>query len=194
MQICAWVKDRKHKYLKCSERFAQLAGLDSAHAIAGKRDQDLIWKNAANDIYKEDVMVLAGLSVKNAHHTRLTFQGPKSVLINKQHEKNWLVGTAMDISGQVLMEQNGQWNMQTRNFEVNGIQLTPKEIEVVRLLLIGQSSKLMAAKLAISIKTIEQRIESLRRKFNAGSKVALAQILHRIGLTYLATHKDQYMV
>lgn len=192
-RVNAWIKDRHSKYVKCSEGFAQHSGLDSPAAIIGKHDTDLIWHESASLIIKEDKLIIAGLQVINAQHFRPTSKGVKTLLINKQLQKNWLTGNAVDITGRILMEQNGRWNIQTGKFEVNNIHLTQKEVEVVRLLLVGLSSKLMAIRLNISIKTVEQRIESLRRKFNAGSKVVLTETLHQFGLAYLASKKDQLL-
>mgnify|MGYP000066233514 CR=1 FL=1 len=192
-RVNAWIKDRHGTYVKCSEGYAAHAGIDSAKAIIGKCDHDLIWHDHADRIFKQDTMVMAGLAVTNSHTMLITSQGIKTILSNKQKEQNYLIGNAVDITGQVLMEQKGRWNIQTGHFEVNGIQLTAKEVDVVRLLLMANSSKIIAAKLDISPKTVEQRIENLRRKFNAGSKVALAQTLHLSGLSYLAMGKDKYL-
>ncbi len=192
-RVNAWIKDSQSCYIKVSEGFAQHTGLDSPTQIIGKRDTDLIWQENAPYIYKEDKLIFAGIQIINAQHYRRTSKGIKTLLINKQLQKEWLVGNAVDITGRVLMQQNGRWNIQTKRFEINGLKITAKEIEVVRLLLIGQSSKLMAIRLSISIKTVEQRIESLRRKFNAGSKVVLTEILHQWGMGYLASQTDKLL-
>lgn len=190
-RINAWVKDSQGHYIKCSEGFAMHAGLDSPTSIIGKRDDQLIWKDDFIRINREDRLVISGLSVSNAHHIMPTHKGLKTILVNKYAEKRHLVGHAIDITGQVLMEQKGRWNLKTGMFEINGIELTQKEIEVVRLILLGQSTKLIAAHLGMHEKTIEQRQESLRRKFNCASKVVLVQTLHKSGLSYLAMNKDK---
>ena len=192
--INAWIKDPSGRYLKASEGFALHAGLDSPKEIIGKQDHELIWQKNVQRIYHYDKMALAGLPVKNSHQIIQTKHGLKTILVNKHTENKLLIGNAVDITGKVLMQQQGRWNIKTGMFELGSLTLTHKEVDVIRLLLIGQSGKLIAAKLNIHEKTAEQRIDTLRRKFRAGSKVALTEKLHSAGLTYLAMQKDQFML
>jgi DNA-binding CsgD family transcriptional regulator len=55
-----------------------------------------------------------------------------------------------------------------------GDQLSPREIEVVRLLVAGHSVREIADALFLSPKTIDRHVDSARRKLNAPSRVALA--------------------
>jgi DNA-binding CsgD family transcriptional regulator len=190
----AWIKNANGRYSKCSEGFAVHAGLDSPASIIGKKDSELIWKSALSTIMREDKIALAGQPVCNAHRIVTTHKGTKTILVNKYAKDRYLTGNATDITGHVLMDQRGRWNFKTGSFEVNGLELTKKEVEVVRLLLIGQSSKLIAAHLNIHEKTVEQRLESLKRKFKCNSKVALVQRLHYGGLSYLAMNKDKLLM
>lgn len=190
----AWIKNTNGRYEKCSEGFAIHAGLDSPASIIGKRDNDLIWKTALPIILREDKIALSGQPILNAHRIVTTKKGQKTILVNKNAKDKFLTGNATDITGHVLMDQRGRWNFKTGTFEINGTELTKKEVEVVRLLLIGQSSKLIAANLNIHEKTVEQRLESLKRKFKCNSKVSLVQRLHHSGLSYLAMNKDKLLM
>lgn len=189
--INAWIKDRNGRYLKCSESFAQYAGVDSPSAIIGMDDTQLVWRDGIQQIRRGDVMTFAGAPVTNAHYTLLTHAGLKSILLNKHAANDILVGSAIDITGKVLMTQNGRWDINKKVFTVNNIDLTVKEIDVIRLLLLGQSVKLIAARLSLHTKTIEQRIDILRKKFNVNSKVDLVHYLHQNGLEYLAHNIDK---
>ncbi len=57
--------------------------------------------------------------------------------------------------------------------QVDGISLSPRESEVLFLVLRGKTSKLAAAALGLSYRTVEQYVETLKLKFGVQSKIEL---------------------
>jgi DNA-binding NarL/FixJ family response regulator len=65
------------------------------------------------------------------------------------------------------------------------IVLTPREIEVLRLLADGASNKIIAHKLGISDHTAKFHVTSILSKLNAGSRTEAVTLGVRMGLVYL---------
>jgi NarL family two-component system response regulator YdfI len=63
--------------------------------------------------------------------------------------------------------------------------LTPREIEVLRLLADGASNKLIAHKLGISDHTVKFHVTSILSKLNAGTRTEAVTLGVRMGLVYL---------
>jgi DNA-binding CsgD family transcriptional regulator len=60
--------------------------------------------------------------------------------------------------------------------------LTPREIEVIRLLARGFTNRELAGRLHISIRTAEFHRASIRRKLSLGSRAELVEYVERSGL------------
>jgi two-component system, NarL family, response regulator YdfI len=65
------------------------------------------------------------------------------------------------------------------------VALTPREIEVLRLLADGASNKLIAHKLGISDHTVKFHVTSILSKLNAGTRTEAVTLGVRLGLVYL---------
>ena len=65
------------------------------------------------------------------------------------------------------------------------VALTPREIEVLRLLADGASNKMIAHKLGISDHTVKFHVTSILTKLNAGSRTEAVTLGVRMGLVYL---------
>jgi DNA-binding NarL/FixJ family response regulator len=63
--------------------------------------------------------------------------------------------------------------------------LTPREIEVLRLLADGASNKIIAHKLGISDHTVKFHVTSILSKMNAGTRTEAVTLGVRMGLVYL---------
>lgn len=64
-----------------------------------------------------------------------------------------------------------------------GDQLSPRELDVVRLLVTGKTDQQIAERLFVSPKTVRYHLGSARRKLNAPSRTALAVAAVRVGIT-----------
>jgi DNA-binding NarL/FixJ family response regulator len=65
------------------------------------------------------------------------------------------------------------------------VALTPREIEVLRLLADGMSNKIIAHQLGISDHTVKFHVTSILTKLNAGSRTEAVTLGVRMGLVYL---------
>lgn len=65
------------------------------------------------------------------------------------------------------------------------VALTPREIEVLRLLADGASNKIVAHKLGISDHTVKFHVASILSKLNAGTRTEAVTLGVRMGLVYL---------
>jgi len=65
------------------------------------------------------------------------------------------------------------------------VSLTPREIEVLRLLADGASNKIIAHKLGISDHTVKFHVTSILSKMNAGTRTQAVTMGVRMGLVYL---------
>ncbi len=63
--------------------------------------------------------------------------------------------------------------------------LTPREIEVLRLLADGASNKIIGHKLGISDHTVKFHVTSILSKMNAGTRTEAVTLGIRMGLVYL---------
>lgn len=63
--------------------------------------------------------------------------------------------------------------------------LTPREVEVLRLLADGDSNKIIAYKLGISDHTVKFHVASILSKLNAGSRTEAVTLGVRLGMIYL---------
>ena len=63
--------------------------------------------------------------------------------------------------------------------------LTPRELEVLRLLADGASNKMIAHKLGISEHTVKFHVTSILSKLNAGTRTEAVTLGIRQGLVYL---------
>jgi DNA-binding NarL/FixJ family response regulator len=63
-----------------------------------------------------------------------------------------------------------------------GSELSPRELEVVRLLLAGRTVREIAEDLFLSPKTVDRHVDSARRKLRAPSRIALAAAALEMGI------------
>ena len=61
-------------------------------------------------------------------------------------------------------------------------EFTPREIQVIHILQLGQPAKLMASKLGVSTFTINQHLRSIYRKLNARNKMEAVLNARSMGL------------
>ena len=64
-----------------------------------------------------------------------------------------------------------------------GAGLTPRELEVLRLIAAGQSNQAIADALFISLLTVKGHVKSILAKLGVDSRTAAAAHAHRHGLT-----------
>jgi len=93
-----------------------------------------------------------------------------AVLMESATFSNWLPGSVIETdSGPKLASAS----------------LTPREIEVLRLLADGASNKMIGHKLGISDHTVKFHVTSILSKMNAGTRTEAVTLGVRMGLVYL---------
>jgi DNA-binding NarL/FixJ family response regulator len=63
-----------------------------------------------------------------------------------------------------------------------GLGLTPRELEVLRLVADGRSNRQIAEELFISVKTASVHVSNILAKLRVGSRVEAAAVAHRLAL------------
>ena len=191
-----FAKNMKLQFTFCTNNMAESAGLESPKKIIGKTDYDLCWKNYAPFYTLTDQKILTeSLFYFNQIEKQQTKKGIVEVLISKYplfNEKNNLIGIGgyyIDISQYYLMKKNGYYDSLTKRFyytkdEIN-FYLTIREIEVLRLLMIGYQPKKIALLLKISRRTVEIYVENLKEKLHCSSKAEVINSAFFLGLNYL---------
>jgi DNA-binding CsgD family transcriptional regulator len=64
-----------------------------------------------------------------------------------------------------------------------GTGLTPRELEILQLIAVGQTNAAMAAELFISVKTVDTHVSRVLRKLGVSRRTQAAALAHRLGLT-----------
>jgi DNA-binding NarL/FixJ family response regulator len=62
-------------------------------------------------------------------------------------------------------------------------QLTPREVEVLRLIAAGKSNQEIARELVISINTVTNHVKNILGKTDSANRTEAANFAHRHGLT-----------
>lgn len=197
--IYSFSKDRHGRFLACNDAFAELAGVDSAHAIQGMHDKQMPWRDIAHAFHATDRLALRGSNLINFSETifnkdqKLTILTSKTQLLNTKRETIGITGSFIDISGYRLIRQpehkpicydadKQRYYFTTTPFK--GIYLTQKEYAVFKELLLGLTAKSIARHLDSSIKTIEHHIEAIRHKLQCHSKHEVISTAVMLGLSY----------
>jgi len=94
----------------------------------------------------------------------------------------WVAGEA---AGEAARDAAGENTSDTASGFRTPVSLTPREIEVLRLLAGGTSNKVIAHKLGISDHTVKFHVTSILSKMNAGTRTEAVTLGVRMGLVYL---------
>jgi DNA-binding CsgD family transcriptional regulator len=190
-----WAKDKNYKYLYCNENYARAAGLDSPGQIVGMSDDNMPWRELADFFRQGDHDVFQGKIRVNVPETEIMVDRRADILVSESQllDKNQrcigLAGSFIDITGLNIIKKTGYYNAKKRRYylgnELGNIWLTPREVEVLKNLLLGYTVKHIGHLLKISHKTVEGYIENLRNKLNVTSKNEVISTAIRLGLTQL---------
>jgi DNA-binding CsgD family transcriptional regulator len=192
--IYTYKKDRNSRYIDCNERFAEICGLDSPAQIIGKSDIDLPWKEQAKTFYNEDEIVRQGNNITNRRiplatkNTIIPLLNSKQLLVDTTSNDPIILGFAIS-----LVEGMINKNMQASHFKrkialldnFGKIDLSVRELEVLKQILRGSSAKQSAKALKLSYRTVEYYIENLKSLFNCNSKQELIEKCFEIGFIHL---------
>lgn len=189
-----WVKGLDGKFTSCSENVAELQGADSPQQIIGKSDSDLLWRDRAPLYAIEDQLAQAGRLVQN-HQTQRTIRGVIQILVTKSplYDRNerivGTVGSSIDVTSLVWYKKFGHLDEKNRLLlgpTFSNQHLTPREVDTLRLILIGLPGSEIAKRLKLSKRTVESYIEAIKSKLQCRTKGDIVATCVQNGLTYLA--------
>jgi len=202
--IC-W-KDRDSVFLGCNDLVARLAGLSSTADIVGKTDQDMIWGKGgyAEALRINDQQVLGGIAKLSIG--RFTFaDGSRRTMLVKKFPLikpcGSIIGTACTLNEIPIANlQNILSAIENHGFKITNnrtlkeinqhyideayqqMTLSAKERQVLYYLVRGGSAKIIAYKMCLSPRTIEDYINNLKYKFNCRTKADVIRNVFESGI------------
>lgn len=189
-------KDRRLRFLHCSQNMLESTGLYSANEIIGKTDFDLAWKDRAEFYRAIDQKIL---TEEFSYFNRIELQTQKDreaqiliskyPLLNKEGDCIGIGSHYIDISQYYLINKNGYSDHTTGRFyfyENATLQyFTPREVETLKLLMIGHQAKKIALMLKISKRTVDDHIDNIKLKLNCRTKAEIIIAVFKMGLSHL---------
>lgn len=198
--IFTWVKDKKFRFISCSENLTKLAGEDSPKSMIGKDDFSLVWRKDASFFREKDglifnsqvkyINVIEAIDVSTdagieKQHILIT----KSPLFNRSGKCIGIAGSHINLPGyspagvdrHFIDEQGRLWLPEGFGSEY----LTRKEVAVLRLILAGKTSKQTAKVMGISFRTVEEYTQKIRKKFQCSHKNEIHSVAIEYGITHL---------
>ncbi len=194
--LYVWAKDKSSRYIYVNENYAKAAGMDSPCQMIGKTDDEMPWRDLADEFKRGDQVVLNGASRMNSPEKTSTVIGVTDILVSEMRfvDQNGEVigvkGSFIDITGKKIVQKPGYYDAENDRyyigiFELGDIYLTGREMSVFKGVMQGWTAAQIAKVMKLSPKTIEAYIVFIRRKFGVGTKAELITIAMRYGLTHL---------
>lgn len=190
--VFIFCKDRHGKYVHANELLAQAAGLDSPSQIINKTDDDLIWASQAKQFQQGDKAVFNGYSFVDVQETQIqpnkiaTIVTTKILDCTESHSPR-IMGGYRDITA----KQTGKIILPNKCLRLgpqfDNITLSYHEVETLKLIIRGLTSKVIAKQLCKSEKCIEYRTKILRQKLQCKTKKELVALAMDNGLTFHAS-------
>ncbi|MGF1910096.1 helix-turn-helix transcriptional regulator [Vibrio kasasachensis] len=189
-------KDLNSVFVYANSAYAQLVGLQSAEQVAGLSDHQIPCQvaNCAQEFREQDEFVIANecsLKILDVHpypdgswrahiFSKKPWYDAEGIVQGTIFYGQDLTETAILEVGHWICRATGifsglkmtKWETSSKERE----RLTPREQEVLFLLLYGKKPTFIATAMGISIKTFEGYVARLRAKFNAHSKTHLVDI------------------
>lgn len=193
IKIYNWVKGKDGKITSCCENVAELQGADSPRQMIGKSDYDLLWRDRASLYYEEDAAALRGQLIQT-YQTQTTVRGAIQILVSKSplYNRNGdivgTVGSSIDLTSHSVNKKFGRFDEKNRlqlGPEFANEYLTSREVDVLRLLLLGRTALRIADELKLSQRTIESYIITLKLKLQCETKGDIIATCFQYGLTHL---------
>lgn len=199
LDLYVWAKDKTFKFTSCSENLVQLAGENSPHSLSGKDDYSLIWRKDADFFRSTDMQIMAGqLRSLNSLEIIDTIQDgiikkqkiliTKIPLINAKGEIIGIIGSHINISSLQQTPSNKYFDAKGRFLlpkKMGNEYLTVKEFSVLRLILMGKTSKEIAKFLGLSYRTIEGYTDRIKRKLQCSKKYQIHAAAVELGISHM---------
>lgn len=191
-----WVKDNNLNYLDCNERFAEMAGADSAFQMKGKSDLQMCWSESADFYRMKDASVLKGSYYISSCEEVRNFKGEiikmitvRSPYYGQSGECLGVIGTGVQITQKCLNKKDERCEIKNSVFQLGeefcNEYLTKRELDVLKYVLLGHTSKVVAKLLNLSPRTVESYIQILKEKLQCNSKADIISTAIKAGFYYL---------
>jgi DNA-binding CsgD family transcriptional regulator len=194
-ELYTWEKDKHFRYIKCNENYARAAGLDSPASIVGKSDDQMPWRSLADYFRVGDQTVIDGKGPSRVliqEKEIMVDRGADILVTEKQLVTNGdkcigVIGYFVDITGYDLVRRSdGLYSVDKKRLylgeEFGGQYLTRTEARVLEKVISGWTSRRIAETFHNSQRTIENHVETLKRKLNCDSKADLVSLAQSKGL------------
>jgi DNA-binding CsgD family transcriptional regulator len=187
-------KDRHLKYTYCTENFSTGLGLDSPSQIIGKTDSELFDEPVAKTYQHGDSLILNGkpyinqLEIQPHVDKKIDILVTKNILTNNQGRETGIVCTFVDITGLSFNSTPSKFSFDENTLRYNFLiekqqeYFTRREFSVFKCLMRGYTSKLIAIRLGLSIRTVEGYIVAIKQKLQCNSKQEVIETAMRYGL------------
>lgn len=163
----------------CNDAFARMYGYESSRQIVGARFPDLFDRNDGNNIRNLQLFLTHNYRVRDGETLEKHKDGSVRYFLNNAVgivEDGSLIrvwGVQRDITDHKRRER------EKRDFYEN---LSPRQRIIFRMIAEGKSTKEIAAKLKISLKTVETHRSRLMKRLGIGDIPTLVRHAVRIGL------------
>ena len=201
LSIYTWVKDTKFRFMSCSENLSELAGEDSPGGMIGKDDFSLIWQKDASFFREKDSQIIkTELKYINVVETIdvVTDNGiekqhiliTKTPLFNKRGKCIGIAGSHLNLPSFEDHSANKDSGFDEKGrlwlpSSLGKDYLTKKEVSVLRLILLGRTSKQIAKILGLSYRTIEEYTNKIKRKLQCSYKYEIHSVAVEYGITHI---------
>lgn len=192
------LKDLNSKYIGCSESVAEEAGLDSPKNIKGKNDYGMVWRESADSFIKADNEIILKNKIQiNSLEFIKGASGPHKVLVSKTGLRKDNGDLVAIISTNIIIDdieidvrkKAGKLSEDEQKFYLGALwgekYITKRELQVLKCILHGFSSKKMALLLKLSKKRIESIIKQLKQKLQCRSQLEIVSRAIKEGWIYL---------
>jgi DNA-binding CsgD family transcriptional regulator len=198
--IYTWVKDIKFRFISCSDNLSDLAGEDSPGGMIGKDDFSLIWQKDADFFRDKDNRIITNeLKYINIVETIdvVTENGidkqhiliTKAPIFNKKGKCVGIAGSHLNLpSYEIAPDTDNSFDENGRLWLPSNLgneYLTKKEVVILKLILIGKTSKQIAKHTSLSFRTIEKYTDRIKRKLQCSSKFEIHAMAVEYGITHI---------
>lgn len=194
--LYVWAKDKSYRYIYVNENYAKAAGMDSPCQMIGKTDNQMPWRDLADEFRRGDYEVLNGASRINSPEKSSTVTGVTDILVTEMRfvdstgEVIGVKGSFIDITGKKVVQKPGYYDPENDRYYLGVVALgdiyfTGRELEVFKHIMRGWSAAQIGRAMKLSPKTVETYIMYIKRKFGVSSKSELISLSVQYGLTHL---------
>lgn len=173
-EVWVYWKNTDGIYLGCNDFMSEKLRFSTRQDIIGRTDFDLNIPKKEAEFYRFiDKQIIETGIAKECKDTatltdsKLEFLVLKTPLFEPDNKIVGLVGFSYCLYDN---EEQTPTNTHLSALTINGVGLSPREMQIIQLLVRGKMAKQIAPTLGLSTRTIEHYIVNIRKKFNSPNK------------------------